>query len=552
MKHSLPIALALLVLTGITSCKKTDDVPQPVEHKAVTFKFGQDATSIIIDKDSQVVKNLPRTVDVTQLTATVEMPAGYTISPAPGTSQDYTQGVTYTITNEKGQTYTKKIVAPAYDSLSNPYGIYTAKHLNDIRNGLNKAYVLMNDIELPAMTAANAAQITGISDYADKGWYSIGTSYVNGGHVIFRGSLDGQNHVIKNLTSSYRADIPSGIDAGHGFKSNDGLFGYAARATFKNIGIQMAAEGINDVNTDGNAHGSVGALIGLADTCTVINCFVTGNASIKAGQYTGGLIGRFRYSNISKSYSSLTPAAGSFGVASNSDGGGLIGWMIGAEVVDCYSSSSVISSGNVGGLIGFVSTSTVKSSYASGNVTEIAVNANPGFAPTNALGGLIGSVTSLATSKSTIENCYATSAVAGANGTYTTLHKATRIGGLIGQVSSSVPVTVTNCYATGQLSRVSSNTAAPFYIGGLIGNTVNNILVTNGNSTNYWDKEKTGQNTLGGGNTTTAQDNGFTANGKTTAEMKIAGTYANWDFTGVWTISASSNNGYPYLRSNNR
>jgi hypothetical protein len=57
----------------------------------------------------------------------------------------------------------------------------------------------------------------GISDYGQYGWYSIGSRYVDGGHVIFRGSLDGQNHVIKNFTSTYRPSnnpLPAGIDPG--------------------------------------------------------------------------------------------------------------------------------------------------------------------------------------------------------------------------------------------------------------------------------------------------------------------------------------------------
>ena len=551
MKHSLPIALAMLVLTGMVSCKKNDDVPVPAEHKAITFKFGQDATSIIIDQDSQVVKNLPRTVDITQLTATVEMPTGYTISPEPGTAKDYTIGVTYTITNDRGQKYTKKIVTPVYDSVNNPYGVYTAKHLNDIRNGLNKSYVLMNDIELPEMNSANAAEKTGISDYSTKGWYSIGSNFVNGGNVVFRGALDGQNHVIKNFTSSFRTTLPDGIDAGRNGKSYDGLFGYAARATFKNIGIELAPAGINDVASDGNAYGNVGGLIGLADTCTIVNCYVKGDATIKGGQYTGGLIGRARFSNISKSYTVLTPAAGNFGVYST-EAGGLIGTMQNSEVVDCYSTTSVKGSGNIGGLVGNLNTSNIKTSYASGNVTEDAVNSNPGFVPTNYLGGLVGSATAASTGRSNIENSYATGSVAGANGSYISFHKNTRIGGLIGTINSSVPVTITNCYAAGQVSRAVSGTAAPYYIGGLIGSTPNNILISNSNCTNYWDKEKTGQNTLGGGNISTAADNGYTANGKSSADMKAAATFVNWDFTSVWKVDANTNNGYPYLRSINK
>jgi hypothetical protein len=81
----------------------------------------------------------------------------------------------------------------------------------------------MNDIQLPDLTAANAASSVGISDYSQYGWYSIGSRYVNGAHVIFRGSLDGQNHVIKNFTSSLqtrRNPPPTGIRSGTLWKRN--------------------------------------------------------------------------------------------------------------------------------------------------------------------------------------------------------------------------------------------------------------------------------------------------------------------------------------------
>ncbi|MGJ8454252.1 carboxypeptidase-like regulatory domain-containing protein [Pseudothermotoga sp. U03pept] len=38
-----------------------------------------------------------------------------------------------------------------------------------------------------------------------------------------------------------------------------------------------------------------------------------------------------------------------------------------------------------------------------------------------------------------------------------------------------------------------------------------------------------------------------TAQGKTTSQMKNQSTYTNWDFTDVWKINASKNDGYPYL-----
>jgi hypothetical protein len=536
-------------------CKKNTDVPDntPAQFQPVTFKFGSDSTTITVDNSVQVIKNMPRSCDATQLAAAVVLPAGYSINPNPSTVQNYTNGITYTVTNSNGKTYTVQVTVLAYNAVSNPYGIYTAKHLSDIRNGLNDSYVLMNDIQLPDLTAANAASSVGISDYSQYGWYSIGSRYVNGGHVIFRGSLDGQNHVIKNFTSAYRPSgnpLPAGIDPGRNGKSTDGLFGNAIGATFKNIGIQLATAGIKDFVAAGESYGFVGSLVGLADSSTITNCYVTGNAGISAGQNTGGLIGAAYNSNINKCYAALTVATGNYAITSGTDAGGLIGTALKSNITDCYASCSVMGSVSVGGFIGNVNTCTIKTCYASGNVVETPYNAFGSLIATNTLGGLIGAVSSISPATTIIENCYALGAVTGANGANTDFHKATRMGGLIGQIGVvSGPVSVTNCYAVGPVTRVWTNASIPYLTGALTGNTPNGVFITSAVCTNYWDKTTTGQTNLGGGNATLAQDNGFTANGKTTAEMKTTATYANWDFSSVWNIGSGTNNGYPYLRT---
>jgi hypothetical protein len=500
-----------------------------------------------------VIKNMPRSCDVTKLIATAVLPTGFSISPNPSAAKDYSNGVTYTVTNAHGQSYTMQITAPVYDATNNPYGIYTPKHLNDVRNGLNDSYVLMNDIDLPNLGAANASAITGISDYTTYGWFSIGTSYVNGGHVIFRGSLDGQNHIVKNFTMIYRGNNPPpGIDAGHVGKSFDGLFGYAVHATFKNIGIQLAATGINDVAIDGSTYGSVGALVGRVDSSNITNCYVTGNGFVTAGQNTGGLIGRANNTTITKCYSTLTPAGGT-AIRSLSNGGGLIGGANQCDIADSYSTCSISGAVDVGGLLGSLSTSTLKTSYASGNVTELPLDGSSSLVPFNSVGGLVGTVNSASPGTSTIQNCYATGTVNGANGANTDFHKGTRIGGLIGQIpTSSAPVSITFCYASGPVSRVWTSSTAPYLIGGLVGTTFNNVFITSSSCTNYWDKEKTGQTYLGGGNGALATDNAYTVNGKTSAEMKSTATFLNWDFSTVWSASSTINNGYPYLRSINK
>ena len=90
MKFRLPIAFVLLAITGMLSCKKGSDGPQPAEFQANTFKFGPDATPITIDQATQTLKNMPRSCDVTQLVATAVLPAGFSISPDPTTAKDYT------------------------------------------------------------------------------------------------------------------------------------------------------------------------------------------------------------------------------------------------------------------------------------------------------------------------------------------------------------------------------------------------------------------------------------------------------------------------------
>jgi len=549
------IICACVLAVVLFSCSKGKDSSDgpPAQFQPITFKFGSDSTAITIDNAVQTLKNMPRGVDAKQLAASAVLPVGYSITPAPGSAQDYTKGVTYTVTNSNGKTYTVQITIPSYDAVTNPYGIYTPKQLSDIRKGLTDSYVLMNDIQLPDLTAANAASTTGISDYKDYGWYSIGATYVNGGHVIFRGSVDGQNHVIKNLTSIYRpnsAPLPAGIDAGRNGKSTDGIFGNAIAATFKNIGIQLSSTGLKDLDINNEGYGYVASLVGLADSSTISNCYVTGNTNIAGGQYTGALIGGVRNSSVTKCYANLTPAIGSYAVSSSSNAGGLIGTAYNNTITDCYASASIISSVDVGGLIGISNTCTIKTCYATGNVAEFPMNTTQSLTASNNLGGLIGTLSSAAPATSTVQNCYALGAVTGANGTNSDFHKSSRIGGLVGQISSvSGPITVTNSYAAGAVSRAWTSATAPFLIGGLVGTTPNGVFITSAVCTNYWDKTATGQANLGGGNATFAQDNGFTANGKTAAEMKTTATYSNWDFSAVWNATSGTNNGYPFLRT---
>ncbi|MFV0540712.1 MAG: GLUG motif-containing protein [Aestuariibaculum sp.] len=219
--------------------------------------------------------------------------------------------------------------------------------------------------------------------------------------------------------------------------------------------------------------------------------------------------------------------------------GGLIGRLENGNIDNCFVTGTVVGNGNiVGGLIGFapMMTSVVNNCYTAATVTS-------GMAW---VGGLIGN------SMATITNCYATGEVTSLENGYA--------GGLVGD--SAGPIS--NCYATG-------NVSGPIYTGGLVGNTFSTIsnCYATGSVTktgtydeeyanigaliggthpsnpalenNIWNTETSGQ-TKGVGNNASAEG----VIGKTTTEMQTQSTFTNagWDFANTWDIACN----YPTLK----
>ena len=189
--------------------------------------------------------------------------------------------------------------------------------------------------------------------------------------------------------------------------------------------------------------------------------------------------------------------------------GGLVGYLYySSTATNCSSSGSVSGTFYVGGLIGAQDAySATSSCYSSGSVTG----------SSGGIGGLIG----ISSRNSAIKNSYSEAAVTGTNSAF-------NLGGLLGGENTC---TDTNCYSTGPVTGTSSSSN----VGGLIGMQLY-CTVTNC----FWDTMSSGQGTSAAGI------------GKSTADMKTQSTFTNagWNFTTVWSINSSINNGYPYLASN--
>lgn len=243
----------------------------------------------------------------------------------------------------------------------------------------------------------------------------------------------------------------------------------------------------------------VGGLVGFLYGGTITNCYATG--IVQGNIEVGGLVG-----DVEITGGGLVVAChATCSVIAKDIAGGLIGFLNGGSaVVDCYAAGSVTSaSGGAGGLVGQTWQAKIAGCYATGPVS----------ATNSYAGGLLGEMKI----GSTITNCYAIGAVTGK----------TSVGGLVGRQYMANNLII-NSFANGAVSGTTS-------VGGLLGYQDASNTVT----ASYWDKNTSGQTSSAGGE------------GRTTEEMThpyAANTYVGWDFAASWTEDSDyRNNGYPYF-----
>ncbi|MCF8343678.1 MAG: T9SS type A sorting domain-containing protein, partial [Bacteroidales bacterium] len=387
-------------------------------------------------------------------------------------------------------------------SSGTPYQIATLNNLYWLSQGGGTAIWDDNKyFEQPADIAAKSTA------YINKGqgFSPIGAN--NSNH--FNGSYDGQNHAIDYLFINRPGQ-------------NRGLIGYINNGgDLSNLGITNA-----DFTGGDNTAMLVGYLYADNNAMEITNCYASG--SVAGDDFVGGLIGQFRLGNltITSCHVSGSVEGGLYNV------GGMIGGIVeGNQTLEnSYSTVDVTAEGTQGGLIGRIFNSggevvTISSCYSSGDIT---ISKDGEF--TSYAGGLVGLIVQ-AGAGSKIENCYSLG-----NITDNATSNSGDIGGLIGRKGSS-NISIDYCYSTGAVpSGGTGNT------GGLIGN-----LLAGSGTACFWDTETSGT-TVGVGNTSDPT----WVTGETTANMQTQSTFTNagWDFTSIWAMDGTTNDGYAYLQNN--
>ncbi|MCX5847207.1 MAG: filamentous hemagglutinin N-terminal domain-containing protein [Deltaproteobacteria bacterium] len=405
----------------------------------------------------------------------------------------------------------------ATDSLTIAGNAYTligdATALQNMSSGLTGYYALRQNVDASATSTWNDNGSGGYYGFAPVGYDP---------DWKFTGVFDGLGHTV------------SGLYINRPLTDYVGLFGFTGNSsTIRNVGL---------VNVNINGYGSVGGLVGY-NNGSIDNSYSTGTVT-GSTDFVGGLVGFNRTTGgiISNSYSTGTVTG------NNNYIGGLVGRNYEGSIINAYSTAEVTgiyngtgSVSGIGGLVGETFDGSIDNSYSTGTVTGTS---------SDDVGGLVGHQYSSSTNNplSSISNSYSTGAVSGAR----------HVGGLVGYEYYG---SISNSYSTGAVTGITSNvgglvgtnqgiigssystgavTGTSTYVGGLVGYNWGSITAS------YWDKETSGQATIGvGGGTTTG------VTGLTTAQMMTQATFTGgqvpWDFTNTWWMSGA--NTRPFLRS---
>ena len=428
-------------------------------------------------------------------------------------------------------------LAATYDgngTEESPYLIKTIDDLYEIPADSTAYYLLANDLDLGSVKRIPRGE--------------------------FKGTLDGNNRVIKNLNIINDAQYTSlftkltnatvknitfenaKITASNHYSAV--LAGTASNSTISNIHIidsvvddtkydyvaaivgKASKSNISDCsvkNTSVKGNSNIGTICGYMDDNSVItNSGVIGGNVEGTGSYIGGVVGLLSTSSISQSYSTADINS------TSSAAGGLLGRSVSSTIHQCYSQNSVEGTSRVGGLIGSGQSLTISQSF-----TKSTLNG------TSEVGGLIGYGYTLTISQSFSE-CIL-------NGT-------NNVAGLIGYlyVFGSTPVsTIENCYSASDITLTDVSTGVA---GGLIShNTSAKIKNSYSASTILANTKHAIQPSSGSANTENTYFNEElidvktpVTQARTTQDMHQRLNYATWDFENIWTID--NGNDYPKLK----
>jgi hypothetical protein len=347
---------------------------------------------------------------------------------------------------------------------------------------------------------------TSITNCYSTGTITTANAYGVGGFVGYMSADEGSSLT----TSSYSTSVIS-ITSGTG----NVVGGFAGNIS---NGAQVTnSYATGSLTFTGTGIEAVGGFVGLLDwnwsgpTPLISSSHSTGAIlSDSTASAVGGFIGTFDKGAVSTSYSTGNVTIGAVAETSTRIGG-FLGRSNEPDTTihQCYSEGSVITTGNAYNLGGFAG-------EIAGAVTESSSTGNVSGADT--IGGFAG----ILMDDAQISNSYSRG-----NAAQTFASAEVTIGGFVGWVQFNA-VDIANSYSTGTVTPLEASPS----VGGFAGRLSSSAAL----ASSYWDTEASGQATSPAGT------------GVTTAQLKNSSNLTGWDFSTIWGISPSYNDGYPALK----
>ena len=333
------------------------------------------------------------------------------------------------------------------------------------------------------VTLTENIELNSVADWTPIGnGERSGTGYTGN---AFKGTFDGGNHTISNLT------ITSGESS-----AAIGLFGVVDGGTVKNITL-------SNVSINASSNKNAGAAIGLmVNNAAADNIAVSG--SVSAADGVGGVVGRM---TVSGTISNCVNSANVTGAAA----GGIVGKAyytgtgVEMNITNCTNSGTITgtTTGGAGGIVGFSATN-VSGCTNNGTITSTADGVN--------LGGIVG-----------WQQMYGEISDNTNNGSVTSDYAVTTAGGIVGWANYQYKTDGTALeYPLCEVISVTGNTNNASIIaaksslgsGGIVGGAYNAVSVTG--NTNYAERI-TGSSFAAGilGNYQAQDENGYSGDAKT-------------------------------------
>ncbi len=332
---------------------------QPYARQTVTFTYGELIEGAPIENGSLTVHCGDQAMQADETGLVYVLPVGYdytytftssnyakqtgTIALAQET-QPGTQQITIALTPKTGWGGPEDLLEPRKDS----QGVW------QITSGAELAWMAQ---EVNGGRAKDcAAVLTKDIDLGEELWTPMGK---NAYGCEFRGSLDGQHHVIYGLNVDDKADIT-------------GLFGYVNGGSIKNLTVKGRVAGKGNSGTGG----IVGKLSSTWDqTGTVENCI--SEVTVSGGNNVGGVVGLMSGSNAS----SVEGCVNRGSVTGTNSVGGLIGCMYGdGNLQNSYNRGSVEAEvSKAGGLVGYMNSrnALAENCYTTGSIRNPRMDSAP-------------------------------------------------------------------------------------------------------------------------------------------------------------------------------